>query len=741
MTESIQLSRRSVLGAALVGSGAVLAPVSAARAAPTPDPGRVRRLDNDVIYETSFETDEADWQDIPTSYDTTEAHTGERSLRYERTDAEEYVLVATELAVEPGVEYEIRCAVKTADLDGAYNRGARIALEGYDGDSWISGAYSANIRAEDWVMTQTRYTAPENATHVRAVVYLFKGLLGTAWFDDLTVQVVEPEGFSTELLSPTYRGLLIPGDHDTVSLRSRVLFDDDVLADYTVTTTVLDADGEIVDEQSSPAAAVVEHSVSADSLAVGRHSVRSELIHSGTGEVESAEEWGLEKVATAPPTYIDRHRRLIRNGEPFFPLGMYHSRIDQAAMDDLSGTPFNTIMPYAPQDSTALDLAEANGISVAYSLKDFFFDSTQGAKPKEIETEADEVPTIIARVNQLRDHPALLAWYMSDEAPAHAQDRLAAHYEAVVENDPDHPAWAVHYQAPSFPSGWLLRTMDAYGMDCYPVTDGAGPLTQVTERSRTTAERLPNRAMWHVPQSFAWGALSGRTGRFPTEQEFRNMTWQFLCEGATGIMYWELHYMHIDPDLSFDQAMAIATTVGQEVADLVPILMSVDEPPAATLPGEFWLGTLLKSSGDSTHLFTVNSTREDQSASFTVPGAITVTVVGEDRTITPAGDGSFSDDFEALAIHHYDIAVVTFAALAELTHELLSQTGEPGWRGLDRAAGRMLKQSEAASRVDQPEKVNQHLADYRSLIEAQSGRALTVDQATRLVELSEHLAH
>jgi hypothetical protein len=736
----MELSRRALLGAALASAaGAALGP---GRAIAAPSGQRVNLADDDtVVYTTSFEDNDPAWITDSTSYDATQARTGSQSLKYTRTDAANYQLAGVSFPVQPGGIYSVTGYVKTADLDGAYNRGARIAIEAYTADGkWISGAYSGNVRAAEWTKATATYAVPETAATLKLSVYIYKGLTGTAWFDDITVGLGRPQVQSSGLLTPSYRGWLIPGDWDSISLRTAVSPAEGTVDDYSVRFVLADASGNTVDQQTFPAAATVDYTYPAAPLAVGPYSLRSQVVANATGEVVGDEAWGLEKLAAAPTTYVDKHQRLIRDGQPFFPLGFYNNNVDELSMQELAGTPFNTILPYSPLDGPRLDLAAANGISVIYSLKDFFYDSTQGAKPKEIVTEQDEVPVIIDRVKQYRDHPAMLAWYMVDEKDfTQYGDRMIKHYDAVVANDSAHPAYEVENRLPD-PPGAYMRTTDVYGCDSYPVkgTDGES-IAAVSLRASGAADLLPTRAMWQVPQSFAWGSLAGQEGRFPTLDEFRNMTWQFLANGAMGLVYYELYYMRQDPDLTFEQCMGIATDVAQEVSDLVPALLSAEPAPQASTAGGDWLDWLVKRAGDTGHLFAVNHSKGAQSATFTVPAAVSVTVRGEDRTVAVAPDGSFSDDFSALAVHLYDLELVNYDSLNSLTGQYFEDYGAPGQAGTAAAASRLLQQSRDAADQGRPAAADHMLGAYRLMIQGHLNRSLTADQVQTLVRLSDHL--
>lgn len=744
-----ELSRRSLIGATIAGLAmAATAPAAIATAAGPIKPGQRRPIlpatsnsSGVVIYQTSFEDNDPQWLTESTSYDVSAHHSGTQSLKYTRTDSTDYALASITIPFTPGSIYRASVYAKTAGLSGPTNRGARISLEGYNADGWINGAYSGNVLSNDWLEAQLAYEVPPDATSVHLSIHLYKGVTGTAWFDDLTVTVEEPDVLISELLTPSYRGLLLPGDHDQVSLRVRVGLAEVELPKYTVTVSIIDEVGAVIAQQSVPATAVINYSHPADALAVGRHTVHTEITANSTGERVGGDEWGIEKrSADIPATYIDRHGRLIRDGQPFFPIGFYNNNIDALTVQQLAGTPFNTILSYAPADHARLDLAAENGLSVIYSMKDFFYDSTQGAKPDEIVTEADEVPVIIDTVENYRDHPAMLAWYMNDELPIRQfGDRMIKHHNAVIEHDALHPTFSVHYKTPD-PAGVYMRTLDVFGIDCYPVHgEPTDNIAECTNRTRAAVETLTNRAMWHVPQSFAWGALANREGRFPTAAEFRNMTWQFIAEGATGLIYWELYYMRYDPDLTFAQAMQIATTVAQEVAEMVPVILSTDAAPATTVPDNQWLNWIVKAYDGSGYLFAVNHTTDSQTATFTMPAAMSVEVIGEGRSVLVDPHGSFTDAFAAIAVHHYRITLPDYQSLADLTQTYLTEFGASNAAAKSIAAARLLRQAkDAAARGDHPAAA-QTLNAYRTMITALRGRYLTLEQAQTLIRLSQHL--
>jgi hypothetical protein len=92
------------------------------------------------------------------------------------------------------------------------------------------------------------------------------------------------------------------------------------------------------------------------------------------GEELFAIDHSLERVSDdfAPTCLIDQHRRLLVDGEPFFPLGMYWSSIKEDDLQIYAQSKFNCVMPYGSPNRQQMDLAERYGVRVIYSIKDWY---------------------------------------------------------------------------------------------------------------------------------------------------------------------------------------------------------------------------------------------------------------------------------------------------------------------------------------------------------------------------------
>jgi len=691
-----------------------------------------------TLYETSFETDEPQWQVPPASYDTSQAYTGRRSLSYQRSDPADYLILGHRLPAQAGRTYRVQAWVKAEGLAPGTTGGA-VAVEGYTADdAWVSGGYSPQVRGGEWTMVSASYTAKPNVTEVQISLYLAKGMTGRIWFDDVTAAVLEPRSLRSELRTPSYRGWLVPGDHDEVWIHSMIGLTSEQWSDHRLRVELRDTDGQVLQSQVAQLAATVDVRWPSTVVPVGRHTI-SVRLESTAGQVLREEDWPIEKLSEVPKTYVDRHRRLIRNGEPFFPLGLYNSTVDASTVADLAGTAFNTVLSYGALTQARLDLLEQHDLTGIFSLKDYYFDAP--ARPARIVTAEDEVPAILDTVAQFRDHPALLAWYLNDEKDITLYaDRMAAHKDAVVTADPNHPIYGIDYRNVGANAGDYQRTMDIFGKDSYPVyglpDDNIG---QCTERARDASTAMPRQAMWHIPQAFGWGAFAGRTGRFPTPVEFRNMTWQMITAGATGLVWYELYYMHRDPDLSFAECMDIAAAVAAEVASLVPVLLSVEDAPEVTVPAAEWLNHHVRAHDGRGHLHTVSRSRSTEQLSVTIPAAVSVSIPSEQRDLPVAPDGTITDVFAPLAVHLYEIVLASHQELRRLTEDYLSSTGAPRARGLNRAMQSLLTDAESAAAAGDAAKAEDLLAAYRTLVTRPADDLLSPDQQQTLLRLSSHL--
>ena len=163
------------------------------------------------------------------------------------------------------------------------------------------------------------------------------------------------------------------------------------------------------------------------------------------------------------------------------------------------------------------------------------------------------------------------------------------------------------------------------GSDPYPICQtGDPPISQVMEHTRITRKGVFGaRAMWQIPQAFDWGAYRVKDKdktRPPTFEEMRNMVWQFMAEGANGLIFyaydsWEKMRWRTPPEEMWNRVCRI----GEEVKEKVPVFLSEETAPAMTLITKDASVRVWRKDGD-VWLLAVNPTYRPKVVEFALEG-------------------------------------------------------------------------------------------------------------------------
>jgi hypothetical protein len=598
--------------------------------------------------------------------DSSVARTGGASLKYVNTDAGRYKLCMQSVKLKGGWKCRFSVWVKTQNIAGD-DSGASICLEwsGADG-KWLGGMYPKGVKGtRGWTNIQGVTRIPPQAASFSLSCYVRKGMTGVAWFDDVELVRIDDKPMKTMLLSPVYRGRIT--DRGPKDIRASVRLN---LDDLNLTPKQVKVAARIVSDKGDRSFASATHepvdkapfviSVRCGDLAAGRYRLLVILLGRDGKAIQTLSH---DLVRTpedfAPTCTIDSHRRLIVRGKPFFPLGMYWSRISEKDLKTYSAGKFNCIMPYGAPTKAQMDLAHKYGIKVIYSVKGFYAGSKWS--PASIKTLADEKRAVLDKVRRFRDHPALLAWYLNDELPQSYMPRLTAHHKWVAREDANHPAWVVLFQYRQVAD--YIETFDVIGTDPYPI--GRSPASMA---GRWTAETFRQtgraRAVWQVPQLHNWAnyrktAAEKKGCRTPTRDEVRSMAWQCICNGATGLVFYSWFDVKRNPDVSFETQWAGLKQIAAEIDRAAPMLLSIDPAPAVELrtdPGEpTWLHWLARSYKGKSYIFAVNNGDADGEATFKVGKKVrTVRVAGQDRSIDVKA-GAFTDKLKKLQVRIYEL--------------------------------------------------------------------------------------
>jgi len=367
--------------------------------------------------------------------------------------------------------------------------------------------------------------------------------------------------------------------------------------------------------------------------------------------------WTLPaRVVKLPPranaVQIDRvSGGLIVEGLPFFPFGFYcYSPVQPTLAEEEVVKGFNVMAPYQSNDPAGLadrrrymDRCAQLGMKVHYQLL--------GAVGR-LDGSPESELLLRTEVAAFRDHPALLAWYISDEPTGHGTtpEELRRAYEIVREVDPYHPVTIV-FMRPARAVEYAAA-MDVAMCDPYVIPHNPpGAIAPAVDALVSTLG--DDKPAWLVPQAFGGNEWWPRE---PTRQEIRVMTYLGLIQGATGIQYFVRHGLNGFPKST--STWAECGRMALEVAELTPALLSREARPAVTTSAESVRAAAWRDRGRIV-ILAVNLENRPQEVQLAIQGldfSGPATVLFESRQVDVIA-GALLDMIDAYGTRAYEILV------------------------------------------------------------------------------------
>jgi hypothetical protein len=419
----------------------------------------------------------------------------------------------------------------------------------------------------------------------------------------------------------------------------------------------------------------VEFKLPIPELAEGRYRLKATL-RDATGKETSSLDRVIRKLAPAPSGVewrIGENGVMLRNGEPFLPVGWF-SMPASALKENACNVTLQYWGPWETVEKLRENLdkiAAAGGYAVIYpTVNDQRPEYLTVAPIKEKDAEL-----IRQRVRALKDHPALLAWYLADEPEYHrvlpeSVEQLRA---LISEEDPWHPTIVVNnaFQAiRQFAQGG-----DVTAPDPYPYFKKGGVSSSMDRVGTFVAEAVscirPGQTAWVVPQAHDTRDFGGKGERAPTFAESRNMVWQAVAAGARGVVWWSWDW--VAPN-TIDSVLGNAYLARELNALKSYVLAPVEDGVEITAPEKSMVRAALRTANGQKALFATNASTKAQEVVFKVPALAgrELIVLGEDRTVKVGADGAFTDRFDVYGTHVYvtDAALANFETLASVQKKI-----------------------------------------------------------------------
>lgn len=351
---------------------------------------------------------------------------------------------------------------------------------------------------------------------------------------------------------------------------------------------------------------------------------------------------------------------LIVEGLPFFPFGFYcYSPVQPTLAEEEVVKGFNVMSPYQRIERRSrrarrryMDRCAELGMKVHYNLLSVAGGGGVGSGRTDDKTAGEKRRLLEQEVKTFRDHPALLAWYISDEPVGHgvSVDDLVDTYRTIKALDPYHPVTIV-FMTPRKAAEYAA-VMDIVMADPYPIPDGS--VTEVTEVTQGLKSDFgTSKPVWIVPQAFGGNEWWQRE---PTPSELRVMTYLAVIDGATGIQYFIRHGLNSFP--KSPMAWSECGAVAQEIAELTPYLFSDEFSPEVFCSRREVAVSAWRQEGEIV-LLVANTENQPLSAQFRIKD-VSFTgqgdVLFENRKISVVG-GQIEDTIDGMGTRAYMITV------------------------------------------------------------------------------------
>lgn len=509
-------------------------------------------FDDNILTNGGFELDEVEWN-IPPKYASlisSEVYKGNRSIYYYNPNRNTYApFISQKFEVEPGQTYSFGGWVKAENLDAKDAEqdyyGAMLFLQTFDeNEKFVTGSYiiTKDIGGFNWKKYSAIYTVPSNAKKMVLGLGLRKGVTGKVWFDEVELRLEKRPVIESFFTYPNYRGLLPDGANESFS--SFVRINNPVETIYKAAYTLSTLQGKVLYNKTYKLTSLTgEHKLQftyPKHLKIGKYVLHMNY-YNDSNEIILNQTHNIEVVEKMPSVYIDKEGYTIKNNEKIFPLGFYIKGGNEEDMKRIKEAGYNTILSYdygySLNAAEYLDTAYKHGLNVIYSLKDMYEGKTQYIK--ELNSAASKF------INDLKNKPALLAWYTVDELRPEWLPNINVVYDIIKQDDQNHPAFQVHdYDGFSLLEKYYYST-DIIATDPYPV--GRANLLLTSIRTEASEKAMHNsRGVWSVLQTMDWAVYySDRESHSPSLDEIRNQVFQALIAGAKGILlysYYDLFY-------------------------------------------------------------------------------------------------------------------------------------------------------------------------------------------------------
>ncbi len=435
------------------------------------------------------------------------------------------------LPVEPMATYQVTNLLKTEELSGSVKYKFEFYVDPADPSKGYDEAQSQYFKGTygTWQLVGSTVEAPSFAKYVKIYCRLYGG--GVAYFDDITMHKVKdpvPMYYSVSAFNYTdVETGIAAARPNTISYETpegaRVLFE------------ILDGET-VLDSYETEAVGDTRYNFKTEILPKQDTYYNLRITYKNAdGSVIDSRDNKISKVKR--PTMLKPDGTFVtKEGKEIIPKIGYHigtlDNLDYCADMGINVVQWN---PGGNADSLkkALDQAYEKGVYIAVLLYD-------NGLPAGHETNVIKTTNII---NACKDHPAVFAWMVQDEAywaNPNCYPDLFASYELIHGLDPDHPVYLL--ETSDFFAIEVAGVCDAYVADPYVYKN---PLKVVSKyvKANTEVGDVLGRPHYSILQAMDYGDYA------PDSNGMRHQTYQALFAGTASVGYYPVNAEMGNPNL------------------------------------------------------------------------------------------------------------------------------------------------------------------------------------------------
>lgn len=313
----------------------------------------------------------------------------------------------------------------------------------------------------------------------------------------------------------------------------------------------------------------------------------------------------------------------VVDGKPFFPIGVFTYNIDPTVLAELHEVHANTVLNgFQPNQ---LDLLHKHGLmAVCFTSEDW--------------------------IKAAASHPALLAWYLTDEPENRGvtPESETKRYDELKKRDPNHPIGLDHTAFEAISK--FKDACDFTMSDIYPITKNRDQNVMGVSIMMDEARRIHGQAWphWTYIQTFGGPETDNGVWAVPLPHEVRFMAYQALVHRATGILYFS--YWPQQPRTWQSLAM-----LNREIHTLVPRLVAPGKEAMLTTENPSIQARMRTSPGAKSGLIiAINTSPKFVHTAIEARGAPTeLSLPFETRNVQLTSESKINDRFEPYGVHVY----------------------------------------------------------------------------------------